>query len=684
VPHRMKRVVLPFTALVGQRKLKQTLVLNAINPSLLGVLIRGEKGTGKSTAVRALAELLPEIEVVKCPFNCSPTNPALQCDTCNSRYLAGEELPTMRRKIKVVELPLGATEDRVTGTLDIEKALRAGIKALEPGILAEVNQGILYIDEVNLLDDHLVDILLDSAAMGVNIVEREGISVSHPSKFILVGTMNPEEGEIRPQLLDRFGLSVEITGTKAIAERIQIIRVVEEFEKDPDAVSQKYERGQQKLRQRILDARELLEKVLIPEKLLKTIAEICLEFEVHGHRADFLVARAAKTIAAYNKRRNVYEQDVQEAAELVLPHRVRRMPFEEVKPVTQRVKAILRQKKLSSPRDKRGGDEPEASEDDEESDYLLQIDETETGTKKTPAIAEREKAELRLNKDRKRRTGSGRRTRTLSTHRGKYVKARLPEGKTTDIAIDATIRAAVARKGALQIDKEDLREKVRAKKISSVIVFVVDCSGSMAAMRGMELVKSTVMSLLEDSYQKRDKVGFIAVAGDKATVLLHPTSSIELAARHLKKLPTEGKTPLSDGIYKGLQVLKAQLWKNRSIIPILVLVSDGRGNIPLADDAKQEAISLAKEVRKLDINLVVIDTEDDFLKLGYNKEIAEAGGGRYYRLAELNSKKVIDIVRAPAGFERNVNPLTKRQSLSRPTSPDKKTNRKLIAKDVTI
>ncbi len=386
----MKRVVLPFTALVGQRKLKHALVLNAINPSLLGVLIRGEKGTGKSTAVRALAELLPEIEVVKCPFNCSPSNPALQCDICHRKYLGGKKLTTVRRKIKVVELPLGATEDRVTGTLDIEKALRAGIKALEPGILAEVNQGILYIDEVNLLDDHLVDILLDSAAMGVNIVEREGISVSHPSKFILVGTMNPEEGEIRPQLLDRFGLSVEITGTKAVAERIEIIRVVEEFEKDPDAFSQKYEREQQKLRQRILDAREVLEKVLIPEKLLKTIAEICLEFEVHGHRADFLVARAAKTIAAYNKRRNVYEHDIQEAAELVLPHRVRRMPFEEVKPVTQRVKAVLREKKSSSAKNERSG-ESKAAEDDEESDYLLQIDEAETAAKRPPGIVERKR-----------------------------------------------------------------------------------------------------------------------------------------------------------------------------------------------------------------------------------------------------------------------------------------------------
>jgi magnesium chelatase subunit D len=458
--------------------------------------------------------------------------------------------------------------------------------------------------------------------------------------------MNPEEGEIRPQLLDRFGLSVNITGTRAVRERIEIINVVEEFERNPEAFSRKYEGKQQELRQRILEARELLDDVKIPQRLLATIAEICLEFEVHGHRADFLIARAAKTIAAYNRRKSVNEQDIKGAAELVLPHRVRRLPFEEPKPVTQRVRAILREKKRSA-KNKKANNESEASGDDEESDYLVQIDGTEDTKKKTFGIGERKKTELKLNKDKKRRTGSGRRARTLSTHRGKYVKARLPDGKTTDIAIDATIRAAAARKGSLQIDQEDLREKVRAKKISSVIVFVVDCSGSMAAMKGMELVKSTVMSLLEDSYQKRDKVGFIAVAGDKATVLLQPTSSVELAAKYLRNLPTEGKTPLSDGLYQGLQVMKTQLWKNRNIIPVMVLVSDGRGNVPLIEDVKQEIISLAREIRKQGINLVVIDTDDGFLKLGYNREIAEAGGGKYYKLDELDSRKVIDIVRAP-------------------------------------
>jgi Mg-chelatase subunit ChlI len=339
---------LPFTAIVGQQKLKHALVLNAINTGLQGLLVRGEKGTGKSTAVRALADLLPEIDVVKCHFNCSPNNPSLQCETCNERYMRGEELPSIIRKMKVVELPLGATEDRVTGTLDIEKALREGIKALEPGILAEVNQGILYIDEVNLLDDHLVDILLDSAAMGVNTIEREGISVSHPSRFILVGTMNPEEGEIRPQLLDRFGLSVDIKGMKDAEERIEVIDVVEEFERAPETFAKRYDNKQEELRQQILAARALFNSVEISKELKTIIVEICLEFEVHGHRADFLIARTAKTIAAYNERQDVIDEDVRQAAELVLPHRLRRMPFEEPKPVTERVEEILQQRKAAT------------------------------------------------------------------------------------------------------------------------------------------------------------------------------------------------------------------------------------------------------------------------------------------------------------------------------------------------
>jgi magnesium chelatase subunit D len=639
----MRRVVLPFTAIVGQKKLKQALLLNAVNPGLLGVLIRGQKGTAKSTAVRALADLLPEIDVVKCRFNCSPDNPSLQCSTCHDRCLRGEEMPVVRRKMKVVELPLGATEDRVTGALDIERALREGIKALEPGILAEVNQGILYIDEVNLLDDHLVDVLLDSAAMGVNTVEREGVSVSHPSKFILVGTMNPEEGELRPQLLDRFGLSLDIEGTRDVAERIEIIKVVEEFERHPESFPSQCAEEQEALRLRILRARQLVNEVEISEALLRTVAAVCMEFEVHGHRADFLIARAARTLAAYNDRKHVIEQDLREAAELVLPHRVRRLPFEEAKPIREKLDAIIRDSDASIYTDS----------DDENTRPVFRDPEDkspagERGPKTNQAkpISPGRKAKIEVDKDSKQRTGSGRRARTLSSHSGKYVTARIPEGKSSDIAIDATIRASAARKGALGIEKEDLREKVRAKKVASIVVFVVDASGSMAALRGMEMAKRAVLALLEDSYQKRDKVAFIAVAGDKARVLLPPTSSVEMAARHLRELPTGGKTPLSDGLLKGLQVLKTERWKRKNIVPIMVLVSDGRGNVPIAGDSKREAISIAEEIGKQGIHLVVIDSDDGFLSLGYGREIVDAGRGQYFKLDELDSDRVVDLVRS--------------------------------------
>ncbi|RKY00593.1 hypothetical protein DRP77_11255, partial [Candidatus Poribacteria bacterium] len=346
------RYVLPFTAIVGQERLKKALILNAINPNLRGVLIMGERGTAKSTAVRALAQLLPEIEVVAdCPFNCHPTDRSLQCESCARRAESGEKLPVIRRKMKVVDLPLGATEDRIVGTLDIERALREGIKALQPGLLAEANRGILYIDEINLLEDHLVDVLLDAAAMGVNVVEREGISVAHPARFILVGTMNPEEGELRPQLLDRIGLSVEVRGSGDVEERKRIIRVVEEFESDPVGFCRRWEPKQRELRERIIRAREMLPRVSVSDEMLELIAKICLEAGVDGHRADILIARCARTIAAYELREEVCEEDVREAASFVLPHRIRSDPFEEPPDLEELLDRLI-------------GDEPDGADDE--------------------------------------------------------------------------------------------------------------------------------------------------------------------------------------------------------------------------------------------------------------------------------------------------------------------------------
>ncbi|HIC92485.1 MAG TPA: magnesium chelatase ATPase subunit I [Syntrophaceae bacterium] len=321
--------VFPFTAIVGQEDMKMALILNAINPHVGGVLIRGDKGTAKSTAVRSLAFLLPEIEVVKdCRFNCNPHQPGEMCHECRDKIDKGEKLDVMSRPMRVVDLPLGATEDRVVGSIDIERAIKKGNKAFEPGILAEVHRGILYVDEVNLLDDHLVDILLDSAAMGLNIVEREGISFIHPARFILIGTMNPEEGELRPQLLDRFGLCVEIKGINNVNERMEIIRRWTEFEKDPNAFEHNWKAEQEQMRNLIAKAKEILPLITYPDGTLELIARIAMDAGANGHRADIFMLKTAKTITAYHHRTEVTEKDVYEAAKLVLPHRVRR-PFPE-------------------------------------------------------------------------------------------------------------------------------------------------------------------------------------------------------------------------------------------------------------------------------------------------------------------------------------------------------------------
>lgn len=336
------RYIYPFTALVGQENMKLALILNAVNPKLAGVLIRGEKGTAKSTAVRALAALLPDNQVVSgCPFGCDPEDVTTMCSSCREQLQNGEKPDKAIRKMRVVELPVSATEDRVVGTLDLEEAIKRGEKRFEPGVLAEANRGILYMDEVNLLDDHIVDVLLDSAAMGVNTVEREGVSFAHPANFMLVGTMNPEEGELRPQLLDRFGLCVQIEGILDLAERVEVIRRRVAFEEDPAGFCSAWEPEQEKLRQQILAAKQALPKVQMPEEMLYLIAEIAVEMGVDGHRADLIMLKAAKTRAALQGREKVSKEDINDTADLALMHRMRRKPFQELTLDQQKLKEIV-------------------------------------------------------------------------------------------------------------------------------------------------------------------------------------------------------------------------------------------------------------------------------------------------------------------------------------------------------
>lgn len=319
------RTPYPFSAIVGQEPMKKALMLNAVNPRLGGVLIRGEKGTAKSTAVRALASLLPEVDVVQgCPFGCSPHDADGLCPECAERG----DLPVGRRRVRVVDLPVGATEDRVLGTLDMEAAIRKGERRFEPGILAEANGGFLYVDEVNLLDDHLVDVLLDSAAMGRNTVEREGVSFSHPARFVLVGTMNPEEGELRPQLLDRFALCVSVEGIADVDSRVEVVRRRAAYEDDPEAFARAWRDRDLELAGRIESARSRLHRVEAVDGMLRRIAEISLSLGVDGHRADIVMLQAARTLAALDGRDEVGLADVRQAAGMALPHRMRRKPFQ--------------------------------------------------------------------------------------------------------------------------------------------------------------------------------------------------------------------------------------------------------------------------------------------------------------------------------------------------------------------
>lgn len=339
----LQRIPYSFVGIVGQEKMKKALIMNIINPGLSGVLIRGEKGTAKSTAVRALAELLPEISVVKgCPFQCDPDYIVHLCSFCKAKIAAGESLESYNRKVQVVELPISATEDRVVGTMDLEHALKEGEKKIEPGILAQAHRGILYVDEVNLLDDHVVDVLLDSAAMGVNTIEREGISFSHQARFTLVGTMNPEEGELRPQLLDRFGLCVTIEGLRDAKERVEVIRRRSAYEADPAGFASRWSIESGRLASEIVAASQRYSKVVADDEILYAIAVRSLEAGVDGHRSDIIMLKAAKTIAAMHGRNSVVTDDIDGAAELVLPHRLRRRPFDEILTPSQKKERVAK------------------------------------------------------------------------------------------------------------------------------------------------------------------------------------------------------------------------------------------------------------------------------------------------------------------------------------------------------
>jgi len=655
--HWRTKTVYPFSAVVGQERMKMALILNVINPKIGGVLLRGEKGTGKSLVVRALAHLLPELAVVAdCPFHCDPTRPKDLCDTCSAKAASGKPLSVANRPVSVVELPIGATEDRLVGTIDIEKAIKTGEKHFEPGILAEANRNILYIDEVNLLDDHLVDVLLDAAAMGVNYVEREGVSFSHPAQFVLVGTMNPEEGELRPQLLDRFALSGEVKGISYRAARAEIVRRRIAFETNPASFAAACHDSQEQIRSKIVEASKLLPKVTLSDEMLDLITQICIDFAVDGHRADITMYKTACTIAAFKGRTMVLEEDIKEAAELALPHRRRRQPFEEPKLEQQQLQDSIQrwdQNKEQQPPPPSDTDSPQkdtadnSSEKEEpEKEQVFDADSPYPVKRFIPPVL-----------DQMQRSCKGRRSKSRSNSKtGRYVGSVLPKGKVEDLAFDATLRIAAPfqnrRKNestdqrAVLIEKSDLREKVRVRKVGNLILFVVDASGSMAAEERMTATKGAIVSLLLDAYQRRDRVGMVVFRKNRAELVLSPTNSVELAQTRLSKLPTGGRTPMAHGLKLGLDTIQDYVRNDKETIPLLVLVSDGRANVPLnGGDPVEEAKSVAHEISSAGIKSVAIDTERDFITFGLVKQICTEMGGKYFRLGELSAAPIASFVR---------------------------------------
>nr|WP_319376590.1 putative cobaltochelatase [uncultured Methanoregula sp.] len=639
--------IYPFSAIVGQEQMKKALIFNAINPGIGGVLIRGEKGTAKSTAARALVRLLPEKCVAEgCLFGCDPRDTRHMCRECREKQPGPK---SRRAPMKVVELPISATEDKVVGSLDIGHALKSGEKKFEPGILAEANRNILYVDEVNLLNDHIVDVLLDAAAMGTNFIEREGVSYTHPSSFILIGTMNPEEGELRPQLLDRFGLCVDIEGIRDVETRIDVIKRRQAYESDPETFIHGWDAEEQELRSRILIAKELLSRVSMPDDILRMIAQICIDMAVDGHRADITMMKTAATIAAWNNRTVVDEDDVREAANLVLSHRMRRRPFSDQQMDHKKMEESIQNSKKEQKSPDRKNEQHDHPHPEEKP--VPDSSATTAAPEGSPFGIDQQKIALPHRADSVRREGDGKRSTTESRD-GRYVRSRVMETPHADIALDATLRAAApfqnGRKGslAIKIEPSDLREKVRERKTANTILFVVDASGSMGAEQRMTAVKGAILSLLIDAYQKRDRVGLVAFRGSGAELLLPPTSSIELARKYMQTLPVGGKTPLAHGLLKGFEVLQREQAIHRNTIPRLILVSDGKANVGMGTRSPlEDAKAAASQIREEGIPSLVIDSEQNFLSFGLARTLSEELGARYIRLEDLEAGELAGLVK---------------------------------------
>ncbi|MCX7822981.1 MAG: magnesium chelatase subunit D family protein [Syntrophobacterales bacterium] len=643
----MERVNFPFTAIVGQELMKRALLLNVVDSSVGGVLIRGERGTAKSTGVRALANLLPPIRVVEsCPFQCDPDDLAHLCLFCKERVERGESLPVTERPIRLVNLPIGITEDRLLGTINIEEALKKGKRAFEPGLLAEAHRGILYVDEVNLLNDQIVDLLLDVAASGVNVVEREGISFSHFSRFVLVGTMNPEEGDLRPQLLDRFGLCVTVKRLSSVEERMEVVRRRLAFERDPETFRKAWNDKEANLREVVSKARDLIDKVILTDEVVSLATKISVAMETDGHRAEITMIKAARANAAFEGRISILPEDIQMAAKLSLAHRVKKNPLEKKELDESKIQKILEEH--SEKIEKQVSEEwnptyenPRPREVKEKSSYnspLSCVTHICKGRLPTlnPVFPFHR---LAIG------THPGRRFPFPS--RGSYgfsLGTRIPSSHELlkDISIIGTLRAAApyqktrSDNGQIVIKFEDFRLKKRFRKTGLTVMLIVDSSASMRTNDRMTITKGIIQALLRDLYLKRDKIGIITFRHINAEVILPITNNMHDACSRIEEIPVGGRTPLALGMDLALRLLTQEKYKNPEATPVIILFSDGRPNVSsFGKDPIDEALEFAKEINRQNIQAIFVDTEQNPMAMGYGYLIAERMGAIYLPIDRL-------------------------------------------------
>ena len=593
----------PFTAVAGQDKLKLALILNAVNPRIGGVLISGDKGTAKSTLVRALAAVSDKT---------------------------------------VTEIPLNVTEDRLVGTLDISAAVNGGERCFEKGLLYNADGNFLYVDEVNLLGAHISNILAEVVARGENVVERDGISYCHPCRCIIIGTMNPEEGFLRPQLLDKFGLFVNAESEKDIDVRTEIIRRRLQYETDPVTFCGRYAESDEKLSQRIRSASDRLNAVTVPEEILQLIALTADRSHCEGNRCEIILAETAKALCAWRDGGEINADDVSDAAQMVLPHRMKNNPPAET---VCRESGSKAENQDTEPEDSESGNAPQEEYCfDSESSDAIQHENTEASGAEIPLTADG------IKNIRKNGIGSGKRCKVSTDESfGRYVRSINPHKKTCDIAIIPTLCSAAVNQRfrtsaegmKITVKKSDFRQKLREKRTGATILFLVDASGSMGAKRRMRAVKGAVSGLLSEAYQKRDRVGVVAFRDDGAQVILNITGSPVMAKKCMETLPTGGKTPLADGIAAADALLRAERIRTPDAVQYLVLISDGKANVALrSDNPIDDALQAAEQIGLTGVGAMVLDTESGYIRFGFAKQIAERMNAQYIKLDDISRTAV--------------------------------------------